>query len=80
MTARTKSTLKMICIRSGITNEQIPKEAQKILKLYNDPGVAPEQKQIVKAEIDETIRKLEERVTTRRLKEEKNGDLPMGNH
>lgn len=71
MSARSKSTLKMICVRASIVNEELPKEAQKLLDLYNDPDVAPEQKRIVKSELDEAIRKLEERVTTRRLNEHK---------
>lgn len=71
MSARSKSTLKMICVRASIVNKELPQEAQKLLDLYNDPDVAPEQKRIVKSELDEAIRKLEERVTTRRLNEHK---------
>ena len=67
MTMRSKSTLKMICVRSGITRQEIPEEAVKLLELYNDPTVSPEQKLIVKSQLDDVIRELESRVTTRRL-------------
>lgn len=75
MTAKTKSTVRAICIRSGIANAEIPKEALKLLELYNDPDVAPEQKAIAKAELDRMIQALEERVTTRRVKEESTGKM-----
>jgi hypothetical protein len=71
MTARTKSTLHMLCVRSGIVSRELPKEAQKLLTIYNDPNVAPEQKAIVRSELDLAIQKLEERVTSRRLREAK---------
>jgi len=67
MTMLTKSTLKMICVRSGIARQEIPEEAVKLIDLYNDPTVSPEQKAIVKARLDKEIQKLEERVTTRKL-------------
>lgn len=69
MTVRTKSTVKMICARSGIANLELQVEAQKLLDLYHDPAVSPEQKLIVKAELDQAIEKLETRVTTRRIRE-----------
>lgn len=69
MSFRTKSTLKLLCARAGISNEKLSIEAQKLLEVYEDPNVAPEQKQLVKNELDNAIRKLEERVTTRKLKE-----------
>jgi hypothetical protein len=69
MTVRSKSTLKMICAKAGIANVELTKEAQKLMELYEDPNVAPEQKQIVKAELDRAIEELESRVTTRRLRE-----------
>lgn len=69
MTARTKSTVKMICVRSGIINDELPKEAAKVLELYNDPDVAPEQKEVTRKELDAAIKKFEERVTSRRLNE-----------
>lgn len=67
MSSRTKSTVKMLCIKSEITlRKEIPEEAQRLLDLYNDPDVAPEQKVIVKAELDAAIQKLENRVETNR--------------
>ena len=69
MTTRTKSTVKMLCARSGIANEKIPEEAQRLLDLCNDPNVAQEQKAIAKDELDRLIQAIEDRVTTRRLKE-----------
>ena len=71
MTMKTKSTLKMICVRAGIINKELPKEAQRLLELFEDPNVTPEQKTVVKAELDKAIRKLEEKVTTRRLNEQR---------
>lgn len=71
MTARTRSTIRAICVRSGITNMELPEEAKKLLELYEDPDVAPEQKEIAKAELDLAIQKLEEKVTTRRLNEQR---------
>ena len=69
MTVRSKTTLKMICAKAGIANAELTKEAQKLMELYEDPNVAPEQKQIVKAELDRAIEDLESRVTTRRVRE-----------
>jgi len=70
MSSRTKSTVKMLCVRSdAVMKKELPEEAQKLLDLYNDPNVSPEQKRIVKAELDRAIQELEERVTTRRLNE-----------
>jgi hypothetical protein len=70
MTSKTKSTVKMLCVRSdAVMRKELPEEAQKLLDLYNDPNVAPEQKTVVRAELDKAIRELEERVTTRRLNE-----------
>lgn len=70
MTSKTKSTVKMLCVRSDtVMRKELPEEAQKLLDLYNDPNVAPEQKTVVRAELDKAIRELEERVTTRRLNE-----------
>lgn len=68
MSARSKSTVKMLCVRSAaVMRKELPEEAQKLLDLYNDPNVAPEQKKIVKTELDRAIKDLEDRVTTRRL-------------
>lgn len=69
MSSRTKSTVKMLCVKSGIINDELPKEAQKLLETYNDPNVSPEQKKVAEVELDKAIKKLEERVTTRRLNE-----------
>ncbi len=69
MSARTKTTLKMICVRQAIVNQELPEEAQRLLDVYNDPDVAPEQKRIAKAELDKAIDALEAKVTTRRLNE-----------
>jgi hypothetical protein len=69
MTVRSKSTVKMICAKSGIANMELAKEAQKIVELSDDPSVPPEQKEIVKAELDNAIDALEARVTTRRLRD-----------
>jgi len=69
MTRLTKSTLRMLTVRSGLARKELSEEAMKLLELYEDPDVTPEQKLVVKAELDEAIRKLEERVTTRRLNE-----------
>lgn len=66
------TTVKMLAVRSAIARQEIPEEAQKLLDLYNDPNVTPEQKDIAKRELDDMIRKLEERVgTNRRLRDEK---------
>ncbi len=70
MTPRT--TVKMLAVRTAIARQEIPEEAQKLLDLYNDPDVTPEQKKVAKAELDDMIRKLEDRVSTsRRLKDGK---------
>lgn len=66
MTVKTKSTIKMLCVRSGIVNQELPQEAQRLMELYNDPNVSPEQKEIARRELDEAIRKMEERVETAR--------------
>lgn len=69
MTVKTKSTVKMICARAGIASVELTKEAQRLLEAYQDPNVPHEQKVIVKAKLDAAIQILEERVTTRRLRE-----------
>ncbi len=72
MSARTKSTVRMLCIRSELVlRKELPEEAQKLLELYYDPKVAPEQKQIMKMELDRAIEELEAKVTTRRLREQR---------
>jgi hypothetical protein len=70
MSAKTKSTVRMLCVRSDtVMRKELPEEAQKLLDLYNDPAVPPEQKEIARKELDLAIRNLENRVTTRRLNE-----------
>jgi hypothetical protein len=61
----------MLCVRQAIVNQELPEEAQRLLDVYNDPDVSPEQKQIAKAELDKAIEALEAKVTTRRLNEVK---------
>lgn len=66
------TTVKMLAVRSAIARQEIPEEAQKLLDLYNDPDVTPEQKRIVKSKLDDMIQKLEAKITTsRRLREDK---------
>ena len=67
MTVLTKRTAKFLCARSGIARTEMTEEAQKLFDLCNDPHVAPEQKQVAIQQLDELIRRLEERVQTRRL-------------
>lgn len=68
-----KTTVKMLTVRTAIARKEIPEEAQKLLDLYNDPDVTLEQKEVAKRELDEMIRKLEERVdTNRRLRVDRN--------
>jgi hypothetical protein len=69
MTTRTKSTVKLLCARSGIANAKIPEEAQRLAELCDDPSIAPEQKAIARAALDKLIEEMEERVTSRRLRE-----------
>lgn len=70
MSAKTKSTVKMLCVRSdAVMRKELPEEAQKLLDIYNDPAVPPEQKAIARRELDDAIRELENRVTTRRMNE-----------
>lgn len=60
------STVKMLAVRSAIARQEIPEEAQKLLDLYNDPDVSPEQKRIARSKLDDMIKELEERVDTSR--------------
>lgn len=71
MTIKTKSTVKMLCVRAGISNKELSVEAQKLMELYEDPDVAPEQKAIAKAELERVIKEIEEKVTTRKMREAK---------
>lgn len=78
MTVLTMKTSKLLCARSEIARSELTLEAQKLWDLYNDPHVAPEQKEIAKRELDEMIRRLEEKVsTTRRVKTDRAGQEPM---
>lgn len=71
MTSSSRSTVYHISAKTEILRKDVPVEMQKLLDLYNDPKVAPEQKAIVKRELDEMIRKLEDRVeTSRRLRDQ----------
>lgn len=71
MSVLTKRTAKMLCSRAGIARTELTEEAQKLYDLYNDPQVGPEQKEIVKHQLDEAILRMEEKVaTTRRVKGE----------
>jgi hypothetical protein len=68
MSSRTKSTVKMMCIKAdSVMSKELPEEALKLLEVYNDPSVSPEQKKNAKIELDRKIEELENRVTTRRL-------------
>lgn len=71
MTKLTKSTVHMMTVRSGIVRKEIQEEAAKLLDEYNSPLTTEEQRVRVKAKLDDLIRKLEDRVTTRKLREEK---------
>lgn len=71
MTSLTKSTIKMICVKSGIARKEITEEAQHLLDLYNDPKIDDVAKADVKRKLDNAIKVLEERVTTRRLREDR---------
>jgi hypothetical protein len=71
MTTLTRSTVKMLCVRSGVARKEITEEAQHLIDLYNDPKVSAEKKAEVKAKIDQMVQELENRVTTRRLREAK---------
>lgn len=73
MSVLTNSTVKMLCAQGDLVRQETMEEAQKLLDLYNDPKVAPEQKLLAKAEIDRIIKEIEDRVTTRRLREEMSG-------
>ncbi len=71
MTHLTGSTVKMLCVKSGIARKEITEEAQRLLDLYNDPNTDPATKVEVKQKLEAAIRVIEERVTTRRLNERK---------
>lgn len=69
MSTLTRSTVKMLCAKGDNIRSETLDEAQKLLDLYFDPKVAPEQKELAKIELDRIIQTIEERVTTRRLRE-----------
>lgn len=69
MSILTKSTVKMLCAKGDFVRSETLEEAQRLLDLYFDPKVAPEQKANAKVELDRIIQEIEERVTTRRLRE-----------
>lgn len=71
MSRRTRSTLKMLCVREAIVNQELPEEAQRLLEVYHDPSVSQEQKQIARTRLDDAIKRLESSVTTRRLNEKR---------
>lgn len=71
MSIMTMSTIRMLCARSGVIRQETLEEAQRLLELSKDPSIAPEQKLVAKGELDRLIKEIEERVTTRRLKEVK---------
>ena len=65
MTSLTLKTVKLLCDRANIARKELIEEAQKLSELCDDPHVAPEQKEIAKAELDLMIQRLEEKVETR---------------
>lgn len=72
MSSLTRKTAKMLTAKSGVLREELTIEGQKLLDVYNDPDVSPEEKERVKKQLDSMIEELEQRVqTTRRLKQEK---------
>lgn len=71
MTTLTKSTLKMLAVRVGIERAEILEEANRLMQTYEDPEVSPEERERVKKLLEEKIREIENRVTTRRLREAK---------
>lgn len=71
MTVKTKSTVHLLCVQSDITNEEIPKEAAKLLEAYNHPDMSPEQRKNARTELDRAIEKMEQKIdTTRHLRNE----------
>jgi hypothetical protein len=72
MSLLTRKTAQLLCARAGIARKELTEEAQKLYDLYEDPAVNAEQKAVVKVQLDDLIKRLEERVTTRMVKR----DLP----
>lgn len=69
MTVLTKTTLKMLCVRANLGRTEILEEAQKLLETYEDPNVSPEEREKVRIALEAKIKEIEDRVTTRRLRE-----------
>jgi hypothetical protein len=69
MTIATKSTVKMLCIKGEHIRKEIALEIQKLFETYNDPKVSLSEKETVKKKLDKLIQTIEDRVTTRRLRE-----------
>lgn len=67
-----RKTAKLLSLRGTVLREELTVEGQKLLDLYNDPKVSPEEKERVKKQLDSMISDLEKRVeTTKRLREKK---------
>lgn len=67
-----RKTAKMLASRGSVLREELTVEGQKLLDVYNDPKVSPEEKEKVKKQLDAMIQDLEKRIeTTRRLKGKK---------
>jgi hypothetical protein len=70
VTVLSKKTVKLLTARAGIASREIPVEAQKILELHEDPNVSPATKELAMRAIDEKIKDIEEKQTTRRVREQ----------
>ena len=66
MTVLTKRTAKMLVAKAELIGSKLPEEAQKLLDTYCDPRVPQAQKDNALQEIDELIKKYEERIETSR--------------
>lgn len=77
MSLLTRSTMKLLTTKGVAVRQETMEEAQRLLELCQDPSVAPEQKIVAKAELDRMIREIEERVTTRRLREDQQKQSPQ---
>lgn len=74
MTTLTKTTLRMLCVKVFNGRADIMEEAQKLLETYEDPATPDDVRELVKTKLDRKIQEIENRVTTRRLKEAKKND------
>jgi hypothetical protein len=61
-----KKTAQLLCARVGIVRSELTEEAQKLYDLFMDPTVSPEQKEILKVQLDDIIRSHEQKVETNR--------------